>query len=416
MVCDNCDIATMKVFAWINGFEKSSRQKSDRLRQGALPFPDLSQLVAMLSQDQKIRFFSIERDGFVAVSQLSQGIQKCRKGIVMLLELAMQVGLDPKKVAATKGGEYGSRCPACPDGGNDRFRIWPNQDRGGRYWCRRCSIQGDSIQFCRDFLGMTFKEAVARVGEPYPAHNFSSKPIHLEAAPLPAHSWQEKAEEFCETSHRRLLIDREAAVFLRSKYGLTADTIHRYRIGWNPEKRFQYRSEWGLDEPQKKLCLPRGPVIADMVDGGISKLKIRDLDWAEGNPYGKYKQIPGGSNRMSIVGFRANQVALVVESEFDAMLLVQEIGEFCTCVALGGATKKPDLETFEWLRKRARILYSLDCDEAGREQYDYWRSAFPNLRAWPAETRKSPADSFILDGLDLRKWFEGGLRYWEGKG
>ena len=354
--------------------------------------------------------------GFVAMSRLSQGIKTHEEGILMLLELAMQAGLDPKKVAATKGGEYSTRCPACPDGGSDRFRIWPNEDRRGRYWCRRCSVHGDSIQFCRDFLGMTFKEAVDRVGEFFPVRNFHPKSIHIEPVNPTARSWQEKAEEFCDSSHRRLLINPEAMAFLRSQYGLTIDTIHRYRIGWNHEKRFQHRSEWGLNEPEKKLCLPRGPVVVDTADGSISKLKIRDLDWVEGDPYGKYKQIPGSSNRTSIIGFRANQIALVVESEFDAMLLVQEIGEFCTCVALGGATKKPDLETFEWLQKRTRILYSLDCDTAGREQYDYWRSTFSNLRAWPAETRKSPADSFILDGIDLRKWFEIGIRYWEGNG
>ena len=158
--------------------------------------------------------------------------------------------------------------------------------------------------------------------------------------------------------------------------------------------------------------MPRGPVIPDLMDGKVSKLKIRDLDWVEGDPYGKYKQIPGSSNRTSIIGFRANQIALVVESEFDAMLLVQEIGEFCTCVALGGASNRPDPDTCAWLKQRPLILYSLDCDAAGREHYDYWRSNFPNLRPWQADSRKSPADSFVLDQVSLGEWFEAGIRYW----
>lgn len=334
---------------------------------------------------------------------------------MVLLELAMQAGLTPKKEAATKGGEYSSRCPSCPDGGDDRFRLWPNEGHCGRYWCRRCQIQGDSIQFCRDFLGMTFKEAKELVGESFVSHESFPKSVYGKSICLPTRSWQEKAEEFCESSYRRLLIDPEAIAFLKSKYGLTLDTIHRYRIGWNPEKRFQKRSEWGLEEPDKTLCLPRGLVIADVIEGKVSKLKIRDLDWVEGDPYGKYKQVSGSSSQTSVIGSRANQVALIVESEFDAMLLVQEIGEFCTCVALGGATKKPDLETLKWLQKRTLILYSLDCDDVGRNQYDYWRSTFPKLRAWQAETRKSPADSFILDGVDLKKWFEAGIRHWNGK-
>ena len=38
-----------------------------------------------------------------------------------ILKLAFQDGLNPKKVAATNGGEYHSPCPEC--GGKDRFII-----------------------------------------------------------------------------------------------------------------------------------------------------------------------------------------------------------------------------------------------------------------------------------------------------
>lgn len=256
-------------------------------------------------------------------------------------------------------------------------------------------------------MGATFKEAKEWIGEPFSPSESSEKATHF-----PTRSWQEKAEEFCESSYRRLLIDPEALALLKSKYGLTLATIERYRIGWNPEKRFQLRSEWGLDNPEKKICLPRGPVIPSLVDGKVSKLKIRDLDWKEGDSFGKYKLIPGSSNHTAVIGFRSNQTVVIVESEFDAMLLTQEIGEFCTCVALGGASNRPDPATCAWLKQKTLILYSLDCDPAGREHYDYWRSHFLNLRPWQAETRKSPADSYVLDQVNLREWFEAGVRYW----
>ena len=322
-----------------------------------------------------------------------------------LLELVIQIGLQPKKEASSKGGEYSASCPACF--GENRFRMWPNQPPRGGYWCRRCGIKGDSIQFCRDFLGATFKEAKEQIGEPLSPSRLSDR-----TTLFPTHSWQEKAEEFCSSAHRRLLIAPEALALLKSKYGLTLATVEWYRIGWNPEKRFQLRSEWGLDNLEKKICLPRGPVIPDLMDGKVSKLKIRDFDWKEGDSFGKYKLIPGGSNHTSVVGFRSNQTVVIVESEFDAMLLVQEIGEFCTCVALGGASNRPDPDTCAWLKQRPLILYSLDCDAAGREHYDYWRSNFPNLRPWQAESRKSPADSFVLDQVSLGEWFEAGIRYW----
>jgi len=40
-----------------------------------------------------------------------------------VLDIAMEKGLAPKKVAQTNGGEYASPCPGC--NGSDRFRIWP---------------------------------------------------------------------------------------------------------------------------------------------------------------------------------------------------------------------------------------------------------------------------------------------------
>ena len=61
--------------------------------------------------------------------------------------------------ASTAGGEYSGPCPFC--GGTDRFSIHPQTDH---YVCRQCKKAGDSIQFLRDFKGMTFKEACLYIG------------------------------------------------------------------------------------------------------------------------------------------------------------------------------------------------------------------------------------------------------------
>ena len=75
-----------------------------------------------------------------------------------ILDLVREINLHPKRVSSTNGGEYKSECPKC-QAGTDRFCIWPNEGDSGRYWCRVCECNGDGIQFCRDFLGMTFQEA-----------------------------------------------------------------------------------------------------------------------------------------------------------------------------------------------------------------------------------------------------------------
>lgn len=329
----------------------------------------------------------------------------------MLLELAEQAGLNPQKVSSTGGGEYHSACPAC--GGRDRFIIQPFWQNRGRYFCRQCHQWGDSIQFCRNYLGMNFKEAKERAGDsPGSRDNYAN--YEIQPIRIPTKVWQKKATEFVESCCKRLLIDSEAMSFLRNKYGLNPNSARRFRLGWNPGSRFHRKSEWGLQEKERELwiCLSKGIVIPSF-NVALPKIKIRRLDEPEIAKYGKYQEVKGGSNLFSIYGLLTNQVALLVESELDAMCLCQEIGEFCTCLALGGATKRPDPETIRWLQSKRLVLYSLDLDDAGREQYDYWRSTFPNLRPWLAETRKSPADSFILDKVNLKAWFVAGIRHWE---
>ena len=41
------------------------------------------------------------------------------------------------KEALTNGGEYAGPCPKC--GGNDRFRVQPNNPGGGIWFCRKCT-------------------------------------------------------------------------------------------------------------------------------------------------------------------------------------------------------------------------------------------------------------------------------------
>lgn len=330
---------------------------------------------------------------------------------MIMLELAMQVGLNPKKVSSAKGGEYHSSCPGC--GGKDRFRVQPAINR---YACRQCECKGDAIQFCRDFLQMSFQEACERVNGENAEFLPALRSVSLYPSVRPLRTlWIKKADEFVELSNQRLLIDPMQLKRMYKERGLKEETIRIYRLGWNPVNQFSRLSEWGLEETEKsqKMCLPKGIVIPslDFSSNTLNKIKIRRSDWQEGDRY-KYHEVSGGSNLFPFYGLKTNQIALVVESELDAMLLVQEIGDFCSCIALGGASKEPDIVTAEWLKARKLILYSLDCDETGRKRYDYWRSHFPNLRAWPADSNKSPADSFIKDGVNLKKWYLAGVSYW----
>ncbi len=116
-----------------------------------------------------------------------------------LLEFAKEDGLNPKKVASTKGGEYHSSCPSC--GGRDRFIIW---NKLNRYFCRQCRKSGDEVQFLREFHGLSFKEACEKscfipkerafsIKKSLCQNDFQFEP---RAVSMPPSEWRKQASSF----------------------------------------------------------------------------------------------------------------------------------------------------------------------------------------------------------------------------
>lgn len=343
----------------------------------------------------------------------------------MLLELAGDYGLNLRKTSNSRGGEYHSSCPACGEG-IDRFVIWPQINR---YWCRRCKINGDGIQFCRDFLGMSFKEACVKVNDFFKldakqdgCQEFRNS---INAALEPPKLWQEKASAFVQWSQNQLQRSSDMLQTL-SLRGLKESTIKQFRLGFceNPVSGysrdiFRNREEWGLPSEckpngkPKKLWLPSGLVIPTMSNSGsVLKLKVRRQQWHKEDHLPKYVEISGSMQCSSIFGVTQHQVVVVVESEFDALLIHQNATDLCFCIALGGVTKKPDLHTEHLLRQAKFILWCLDNDEAGRNVAFWWRSAYPNLRFWPAPVGKSPGDAFKDHQVNLRDWILKGITFY----
>lgn len=325
----------------------------------------------------------------------------------MLLELIQELGISPLKSSATNGGEFHCPCPNC--GGKDRFVIWPER---GRYWCRRCEKSGDSIQFCRDFFNLDFKEACKKAQQEMLNH---SNEMSYHSSPLtPPLQWQQSAEKVINSSREWLLKDRAKQLLLQSQRGLTLDTVKRNKIGWNPVRILDLRENWGLEKfkkrgQDKKLFIPPGIVIPTYVNSILQKVKIRRSDWYMGASFPKYHIIAGSKNHVSIFGNISNPIAVIVEAELDAILVSQEAGDPFCAVALGGASIRPDLITHQWLRTKKLILFSLDFDEAGKHAYAaYWKKVYPNLKPWPTPFEKSPGDAFQR-GLDLKEWLQIGI-------
>ncbi len=325
-----------------------------------------------------------------------------------LLEIIEELSLEPKRTSSSHGGEYHCPCPSC--GGEDRFMFWPSRNR---YWCRQCDRKGDSIQFCRDFMGMDYRSACLKVGVEPKTSNFSQvthKPLFIpRAAEMPSKQWLLKAKNFVDQSHQNLISSPKALQLLYDR-GFSLESIKNFSLGWNNADKYFPRSDWGLEqsdegsEQSQKLRLPKGIVIPTKKCDQVIKLKIRR--GADEVP--KYFEVSGSMKSPSFYGFLGNNVALLVESELDAMLVQQVASDLCFCVAIGGARKKPDLESHRLLQEAEIVLFSLDFDDAGKQAYSFWKTIYLNLKPWPVPEEKSPGDAHLA-GVDLREWVIGGL-------
>lgn len=329
-----------------------------------------------------------------------------------LIELAREISLSPKRTASTNGGEYHFPCPKC--GGKDRFIIW---EKTGRYLCRQCNAKGDEIQFCRDFFGMDFKAACLKLGvvkdRKSSSFHFARPKFTVVTATFPSKIWQERAAAFASDCHKNLLNFPHAIEPLKAR-GFSLKIIEAYSLGWNPENKFSSYPEWGMpishnsEGKERKLWLSQGLVIPTFSNGHAIKLKIRRSAWEEGDKYPKYIEVSGSTKIPSIYGNKDLKVIILVEAEFDAMLIQQFAADLCCTMAIGGVGKKPDASTNQLLHRAEVFLFALDFDDAGSKSFQFWKDTYPHITPWPAPRGKSPETS-LKEGTNLRVWLEGGI-------
>jgi len=329
-----------------------------------------------------------------------------------LLNLIQEIGLRPKLVASTNGGEYHSACPKC--GGTDRFFIQPNRKMkncSGSYCCRQCGISGDSIQFCRDFLGLSFKEAVNRVDAIVPERINSfyqlkktSRHKHAKLKPL-SKIWISKANAFVEKTHKQILQQLSILEYLERR-GISLEAVKKYKIGWNSIDLWNDRSDWGIrEELGKRICLPKGIVIPSIdLNDNIIRLKIRRYDWKERDEFPKYIAISGGMNGLNIIGNTKNAAMIVVESKLDAYAIHYAVGDFVFVVAVGSNIKNPDNITNYLAKHKTMLLICYDNDDAGKLMFDKWKRLYSHAQGAPTPVGKDIGEA-IKHGFNTRTWF-----------
>ncbi len=337
----------------------------------------------------------------------------CTKRCMNTLDITISCGLAPKQVSGINGGEYSSPCPIC--GGDDRFRVWPEEKGGGRFWCRRCGKKGDAIQLLIDAKGMTFKEACAHLGRALPARSRAKTPRAPKAPATdfvpreitsPAEIWQARASAFADYAHRELLKTPAQLAWLAAR-GITAETATGFNLGWNPKDIFREKPSWGVEDDGKKLWLPVGLVIPWRIEGRVHRLRVRR---PEGEP--RYLIVPGSGTAPMMIFDRNPEegrgVFIIVESELDAILIAQEAGDLASVASLGNSAARPDASLLDALKSSVFILHALDSDAAGAKEWPKWREGFPQAERWPVPRGKDPGD-YRKEGGDIRAWVLAGL-------
>lgn len=333
-----------------------------------------------------------------------------------ILEYLRSRGIEPKQKTAD---EYCSPCPVC--GGTDRFQTWPQKDR---WYCRGCDCSDTLVGLLMRVERLKFQEACALIGKPLEpmqkrsraSKAYSPPKRYEDSLPVAAvdggEPWKQRAApQFVDCSHRNLLKSKDVLDWLQSDRRLNLETIKRFRLGWNQDTVFHLPSDWGLSG-DKKICLPRGLVIPYIRGGEIFKIKIRTRKEADTlpacrgteRPSQPYYEVRGGSREFMICGDN-NLNFVLVESELDAIFLWQEVGDHVTAVAIGGANKNIDRETYILLRNAARVFVALDSDDTGTAASEKFLNLLTNTQAFPIPPvyGKDPTEAVACHGVNIRR-------------
>lgn len=341
---------------------------------------------------------------------------------MILLDILKQDGFVMTKVT---DNEFAGPCPFC--GGQDRFVTWPGKGRGGKYWCRRCGLRGDMVDYLQSFRKMSYKDARRMVSESKSVNgsvtadsaseqrvenlepsngisNASNLP-NGHSPSLPCDLWQSKAGEHLSKAQAYLFKPgaKMALDWLHDR-GLSDQTIKAAGLGACRVEQYETRKAWGLAGKGKKVWLPAGVIIPSFLAGRVVRLRIRRLD-----PDGPRYVMVSGSYTGPMTWDMDKKFIIVVESELDGLLLHQEAGDVAGVVALGSVSIRPDEATHEALERADVILVALDSDEAGAMQSrDYWLKRYSKAKRWPVIKGKDPSEAW-KNGLNIRAWVLAGL-------
>ena len=297
--------------------------------------------------------------------------------------------------APGRRGERGRKlwwnCPFHPDA-NPSFCVEP----GKPWWkCWGCGESGDAATLVMRLEGKSFLEAVVTLtgGSPL-ARRATTKPA---TKPTPVATGLPEADALAlvEASETRLWSKdgRDLLAYLTGPRCLAESTIRAARLGWTDgvmiprkDKEPFHATGWVIpwfNAPRLALVKIRQP------EGRIPKYAEAFRDPARLISYPTTTVLPG-------------KPLVIVEGEFDALLLGEALGEAATVVTLGGASAPLTPAITSRFMTAPTWYTATDADPAGDKAAQAWPTRARRIR--PPEPYKDWTEARSA-GVNLGRWW-----------
>jgi len=294
----------------------------------------------------------------------------------------MKDRVDLKVIAvALLGGPPGRR------GGNGRRSWWVcpfhadrnpsfTVDPGRRRWkCWGCGAHGDAIELVMRLTAVPFPEAVRRVAElcglapPSGIVRPTIRPPIVRAAERPSDDPTglptADASALVEDAARRLWTPEgaKALAYLRGDRGLTDETIRSSRLGCVHDAAIPTR------EGDRSFRV-FGVVIPWFEGGRLALVKVRQF----GARKRKYIEVHRDRPRVypGPAAIQPGRPLVVVEGEFDALLLGEQICDMARVITLGSAAARTEVDIRRAARACSSLFVAHDADDAGDRAAARW--------------------------------------------
>ena len=271
-------------------------------------------------------------------------------------------------------------CPFC---GSSRFIVQP---RRNFFFCNGCGFHGDVSNLVQKMYNMTYAESLVFIDAPSKSAYKSTHTV-VTRVTTPSIEWQQQVGRGVVMCERILATTQSKMNYLTTVRGLTVETIRNAKLGY-ARNDIQFTINGSSESKiHRGITIPRYNLAGQLVNVNCRcEYTQLQLDWwrekNKKNPNKKppkYKGVTGyGVSMYSAGNVRYSANLVVVEGEFDALLMQQFVPSNWCVITMGASGYKFSQEEIELIKSKKNVLRCFDNDDAGKEADKTFTQIFSN--------------------------------------